>query len=92
VERCLAALSAFAFLLVFIALEHGMEDEFAKNVMKTDSKDDSVVPHWPGKDFDSIFVIRLVYSGAATTATFTWNHQGLDGRLSDRFPVPANPG
>jgi hypothetical protein len=81
----------YAGSVVFVAWEHGMEDEFAKNVMKTYSKDDSVVPHWPGKDFDSIFVIRLAHSGATTTATFTLDHEGLDGKLSDKFPVPANP-
>jgi hypothetical protein len=81
----------YAAALIFVAWEHGAEDEFAKNVMKAYGKDASVVPHWPGKDFDSIFVLRLAHSGATTTATFTLDHEGLDGKLSEKAPVPANP-
>lgn len=80
----------YASATVFVAWEHGMEDEFAKNVMKDYSKDASVVPDWPGKDFDSIFVLRLTHANGATTAAFTLDHEGLDGKLSDTFPAPAH--
>jgi hypothetical protein len=76
----------YANSLIFVAWEHGNEDRFAKNVMAAYSKDASVVPEWRGSDYDSIFVIRLVHSGAATTATFTLDHEGLNDKLSDAYP------
>lgn len=79
----------YANSVIFVAWEHLMEDKFAKNVMAAYSKDASVVPDWPGKDFDSIFVIRLAHAGGATTATFTLDHEGLDDKLTDTFPSSA---
>lgn len=83
----------YASALVFIAWEHGLEDEFAKHLMTDFSKDASVVPNWAGNDYDSIFVLRLTHTGAATTATFTHDYEGLNGKLSAAYPVlaPAQP-
>jgi hypothetical protein len=75
----------YANALIFVAWEHGTEDQFAKNIMAAYSKDASVVPHWPGKDYDSIFVIHLVHSGPTVTATFSIDHEGLNGKLSNSY-------
>lgn len=80
----------YANAVIFVAWEHGMEDQFAKNVMADYSKNASVVPDWPGKDFDSIFVIRLAHTGGTTTATFTLDHEGLDDKLTDTYPTSAH--
>lgn len=82
------AKSTYANAVVFIAWEHGYLDKFAKAVVKDNGGSDAV-PEWPGKDYDSIFVIRLHRSGDKTTATFTVDHEGLDGKLSDKLPLPA---
>jgi hypothetical protein len=47
------------------------------------------VPVWPGRDFDSIYVVRIRReSNGAASATFHIDHEGLDG-LSADFPKPA---
>ncbi|MDR3706743.1 MAG: hypothetical protein P4L33_00450 [Capsulimonadaceae bacterium] len=77
----------YANAVVFVAWEHVMEDRFAKNVMQTYAKDSSLVPDWPGSDYDSIFVIRLARSGDAVTATFTVDREGLNDKLTDADPT-----
>jgi hypothetical protein len=77
----------YANSLIFVAWEHSAEAQFTKNLMTEYSKDASSVPDWGKKDFDMIFVIRLVHSGTTTTATFTVDHEGLNDKLSDSYPV-----
>ena len=67
---------------------HKYLDDFAKAVVK-EYGSDAVVPEWPGKDYDSIFVIRLKCVGDETTATFAVDHEGLDGKLGDGPPPSA---
>jgi hypothetical protein len=77
---------------IFIAWEHGMEDLFAKDIMATYSGSDSMVPDWPGNDYDSIFVIRITRSDHHASATFTKDTEGLNDKLTDSFPGPARSG
>lgn len=79
----------YANSVVFVAWEHIMEDRFAKNLMSSYSKDASLVPEWPNNDYDSLFVIRLTRSDNTIAATFTLDHEGLNGKLSDTFPSPT---
>lgn len=72
--------------LVFIAWEHGNLDRFARNLVKTYGGDPSIVPGWPAKDFDSIFVIRLTRHGDRTSVSFKHDHENLTDRLSDTCP------
>lgn len=86
----------YASSVIFIAWEHLAEDQFAKNIMATygshaSNDEASGVPDWSSKDYDFIFVIRLMRSGAAMTATFMVDHENLNGKLSSNFPVPAVP-
>jgi len=75
--------------LVYVAWEHLAEDQFAKNFMKSFGANASVVPDWPGSDYDSIFVIRVVRNGPKATASFTLDHEGLNDKLSNDFPQLA---
>jgi hypothetical protein len=68
-----------------------MEDQFARNIVTAYGGDASTVPGWPHGDFDSIFVIRLTRTGNKTTVTFTHDHEGLNGKLSNTFPGNAPP-
>lgn len=80
---------AYASSVVYVAWEHVYLDQFAQNLVKSYGGDPSTVPPWAGSDYDTIFVIRLQHNGATTTATFTVDHEGLDGKLGAGFPVPA---
>lgn len=68
--------------LIFVAWEHGYQYTFAKNLLKDYGGDPSVVPSWSDDDYDTIFVIRLSHNGAKTSASFTVDHEGLNGKLS----------
>jgi hypothetical protein len=70
---------------VFIAWEHGLLDEFAKNMVKDNGGNPALVPPWPGKDYDTIFVIKITRNGPHSSLTFTIDHEGLNN-LSDNCP------
>ena len=70
---------------VFIAWEHGLLDEFVKNVVKDNGGDPQQVPAWPADDFDTIFVIQLKQAAGSNSVTFTVDHEHLNG-LSDDCP------
>jgi hypothetical protein len=70
---------------VFIAWEHVLLDNFARNLVKDNGGDPAQVPPWPGKDYDTIFVIKIFRSGPHTSVTFTIDHEGLNN-LSDNCP------
>jgi len=44
---------------IFIAWEHKNLDKAVKNIVAARGGDASLVPEWPGSDFDSIFVVTL---------------------------------
>ncbi|HFI5326066.1 histidine phosphatase family protein [Serratia liquefaciens] len=44
---------------IFIAWEHKNLDKAVKNIVAVRGGDASLVPEWPGSDFDSIFVVTL---------------------------------
>lgn len=70
---------------VYIAWEHGLLDDFAKDMLKTHGGDSSQVPAWPGNDYDTIFVIKITRDQAHESVTFTIDHEGLNN-LSDDCP------
>ncbi|MGH7939848.1 MAG: hypothetical protein ACREFR_02095 [Limisphaerales bacterium] len=70
---------------VFIAWEHGFLDKFAKSLVKDNGGNPRRVPPWPGKDYDSIFVIKITRVGARASVTFAMEHEGLN-HLSDNCP------
>lgn len=77
----------YAKSLIFIAWEHFSEIRLTKNLIQAHGKGASSVPDWPISDFDSIFVIKLIHSGKSIKATLTLDHEGLNDKLSDTYPV-----
>jgi hypothetical protein len=75
--------------VVFIAWEHAEADRLAKNIVESCGGKRETVPDWPGKDFDSIFVIRISRSEGRMTAAFSVEKENLDGKLSNTFPSPG---
>ncbi len=70
---------------VFVAWEHGLLNEFAKNMVKDNGGDVSQVPDWPGKEFDRIFVFKITTENGQKKFSFTIDHEGLNN-LSDDYP------
>jgi hypothetical protein len=70
---------------IFIAWEHGLLDDFVKDLVKTYGGNPAQVPAWPSDDYDSIFLVKIARSGAGASVAFTIDHEGLD-HLSDTCP------
>jgi hypothetical protein len=70
---------------VFVAWEHNLLDIFVKDMVKENGGNAAGVPSWSGKDYDSIYVIRITRSGDHSTVSFTIDHEGLNN-LSDNCP------
>lgn len=71
--------------VVFVAWEHVMLDEFAKNVVKDNGDNPNEVPHWKNSDYDMIFVFKITRQNGHKRFSFTIDHEGLNG-LSDNCP------
>jgi hypothetical protein len=65
---------------IFVAWEHGLLDQFAKNMLADNGGNASEVPPWPGKDFDTIFVFKLRHSGSRPPLEFSIDHENLNGQ------------
>jgi hypothetical protein len=70
---------------IFIAWEHGLLDDFVKDLVKAHGGDPTQVPPWPHDDFDSIFVVTITRSERGESVAFTIDHENLKD-LSDVCP------
>jgi hypothetical protein len=70
---------------VLIAWEHVMLERFAQSLIATSGGDASVVPHWPGNDFDSIYVFHIDWNQGQGKLTFAIEHEGFSD-LSNECP------
>jgi broad specificity phosphatase PhoE len=67
---------------VFIAWEHRVAQDIAREMIRKSGGDPTVVPRWESEDFDSLYVVTVDESGKAQ---FRLDHQGLD-KLPDTCP------
>jgi hypothetical protein len=82
----------YAHSVVFVAWEHTMAKDAAVALVRQFGGDATSVPAWPSKDYDSLYVVRITRApGAAGTAAFQLDHEGLDGQ-SASMPSPASEG
>jgi len=70
---------------VFVAWEHGLPDDFVKQMVQKYGADPKQVPDWPGKDYDSIFLLKITRGQEHPSIAFTIDHEGLDN-LSPSCP------
>jgi hypothetical protein len=73
---------------IFVSWEHALLDEFVKDLLKTNGGNAAEVPAWPGSDYDTIFVVRIIQSDGAHSAIFAMDHEGLNN-LNDACPRVA---
>jgi len=79
------ALPKYKNATVFIAWEHGLLDEFGRNMVRNNGGDVKKVPGWRGDDYDMIFVFKFTTVNGHKNFSFTVEHEGLNG-LSDQYP------
>ena len=77
--------AAFVVWYRFVAWEHVLLDEFAKNLVKDNGGDPGQIPSWSDDEYDMIFVFRIARANGQGTISFTVDHEGLNG-LSDTCP------
>jgi len=70
---------------VFIAWEHLMLDDFAKNMLKDNGENLQKVPSWQNSEYDLIFVFKVTRENGQKKISFAIDHEGLNG-LSDACP------
>ncbi len=70
---------------IFIAWEHGLEDQFARHLVQDNGGDATRVPDWPGNDYDTIFLFKITHAAGGDSVVFTIDHEGLNN-LSDDCP------
>jgi hypothetical protein len=75
--------------LVLVAWEHAEIVKLVRKLLSQYGGDAASVPDWKGSDFDSIYVIRLTWTGASATVSFERRAQHLDGQ-STTCPGPAH--
>jgi hypothetical protein len=76
---------AYQSATVFVAWEHGLLDQFVKDLVKANGGDPAQVPGWPGNDYDTIFLVKITHASGHASVAFTIDHEGLNG-LSDECP------
>jgi len=68
---------------VLVAWEHREIEGFVRRVVAAHGGNASDVPRWESADFDSIYVVRIDWSGETPRARFSREREGLDGRADD---------
>lgn len=66
--------------VVLVGWEHRELVPLAKALLREHGGNPQLVPKWNDDDFDSIYVVKVQRSGAATTASFEIGHEGLNGQ------------
>lgn len=79
---------ANANALIFVAWEHRMLNEFARQMLRSYGREPSVVPDWPNNDYDRIYVFEIKQNGVKPDLTFKVEHEHLNRSLSDTCASP----
>jgi hypothetical protein len=79
----------YANKLIFVTWEHLYARKAAVDLVKAFHGDASQIPQWPGRDYDSLYVVKIHRAADGTaTAGFSLEHEGLDGQ-STTIPTAA---
>jgi hypothetical protein len=70
----------YAQARIFVAWEHFLLAKLVKKLLAAGGADSAGVPEWQADDFDSIYIVTLRRSEGKLVASFTRDHEGLDGR------------
>jgi hypothetical protein len=82
---------AYRGSLVLVAWEHAEIVKLVRRLMTDHGGTPNAAPEWKGSDFDSIYIVRLTWTGDKATAAFERRAEHLDGQ-STVCPGPAPHG
>lgn len=68
---------------VLVGWEHREIETLVRQIVSAHGGKAGDVPKWSGSDFDSIYVVRIDWSGDTPVARFSHDREGLDGRAAD---------
>jgi hypothetical protein len=71
---------AFRDATILVGWEHKIIVDVARELLIAHGGDPADVPKWKGDDFDSIYVVKIDWSGPTPTATFAQSSEGLNGQ------------
>ena len=71
--------TGYADAMVFVAWEHLQLQKLVQNIMTTYGGGVKV-PAWGSTDYDSLYVVKVNYSGSTPTAQFYRDVEGLNGQ------------
>jgi hypothetical protein len=69
--------------LIFVAWEHHELENLVKQLVSEFHGNPDEVPHWKGKDFDSLYILRITSRDATKSIAFTQDHEGLSNLSTD---------
>lgn len=71
---------------IFVAWEHGLQDLFAKKMVKYFGGDIKDVPEWSNDEYDMIFIFKITTVNGQKKFSFTVDHEGLNN-VKDGCPL-----
>jgi hypothetical protein len=69
--------------LIFVAWEHKQLAKVVKQLVREFGGDAHEVPDWKSKDFDSLYVVRIISREATKSVSFTLDQEGLSNLSTD---------
>ncbi len=69
--------------LIFVAWEHHQLENVVKQLVDEYHGNPDDVPHWKGKDFDSLYIVRITSRGTVKSISFVQDHEGLTNLSTD---------
>jgi hypothetical protein len=69
--------------MIFVAWEHHQLENLVKKMVAAFAGDPDSVPDWKGKDFDSLYVLRITSRNSTKSVSFAHDHEGLSNLSPD---------
>jgi hypothetical protein len=81
---------AYAHSLIFVAWEHLMLYEFAKQMLQSYGSSPAQLTYWPDSDYETMYIFHITRSGKDGTrrATLEIQKEDLGNTLEDTCPGP----
>jgi hypothetical protein len=76
----------YGHALIFVAWEHKMLNEFARQILRSYGENPDAVPEWPKGDYDRIYVFQIRKVDGKAKLSFRVTEEGLNGKLSATCP------
>lgn len=69
--------------MIFVAWEHHELENLVRQLVSKFHGSPEQVPHWKGKDFDSLYIVRITTRDGTKSVSFTQDHEGLSNLSTD---------